>query len=238
MVTRFPRNGECVYVFTASGTSQQAWFIDDVVENPQHPHYCNPPQFLYIDCLLDMEPFCIYKSVANVLLISKRPKRLNYLKVHASLVQIHSRLELQDANRKTKSLFRQWIFFIQCRESLFRPKNAKTIKYMTDGVLHETLKDVDDNNYLVIVVDEAHVIFEQKQQVVRVVYTRALGLTLVYAIAAIFLETTFWRDTTGTREYHQFYIFVYVGNPDPVITEDELRPLFMCFGDIVHTRFQ
>ncbi|GKE25600.1 hypothetical protein Tco_1440984, partial [Tanacetum coccineum] len=44
--------------------------------------------------------------------------------------------------------------------------------YMPDGVLRETLKDVDDDNYLVIVVDEAHVIFELKHQVFKVVYTR------------------------------------------------------------------
>nr|GEY19116.1 protein exportin 1A [Tanacetum cinerariifolium] len=45
-------------------------------------------------------------------------------------------------------------------------------EYMTYVVLHETWKDVDDDKYLVIVVDEAHAIFELKQQVVRFVYTR------------------------------------------------------------------
>nr|GFA12757.1 hypothetical protein [Tanacetum cinerariifolium] len=99
--------------------------------------------------------------------------------VQALLVQIHSRLELQDANRL---------------------KNAKTIGLaqprtlgirVHDGVQRETLKDVDDDNYLVIVVDEAHVIFELKQQVVRVVYTRLDFTTLVYDIAAIFMEIAF-----------------------------------------------
>nr|GEY56527.1 pre-mRNA-splicing factor ATP-dependent RNA helicase DEAH7 [Tanacetum cinerariifolium] len=37
---------------------------------------------------------------------------------------------------------------------------------MTDAVLRDTLKDVDDDNYLVIVVDEAHVIFKLKQQAI------------------------------------------------------------------------
>nr|GEY29418.1 homeodomain-like protein [Tanacetum cinerariifolium] len=45
---------------------------------------------------------------------------------------------------------------------------------MTDAILRDMLKDVDDDNYLVIVVDEAHVIFKLKLQVVRVVYTRYL----------------------------------------------------------------
>ncbi|GKB37960.1 hypothetical protein Tco_0882902, partial [Tanacetum coccineum] len=85
--------------------------------------------------------------------------RLNYLEVQASLVQIHSRLELQDANRQKKS------------NAEWRPGKSD-LKYMPDGVLRETLKDVDDDNYPVIVVDEAHVIFELKQQVFRVVYTR------------------------------------------------------------------
>nr|GEV60418.1 hypothetical protein [Tanacetum cinerariifolium] len=49
---------------------------------------------------------------------------------------------------------------------------------MPDGVLRETLKDVDDDNYLVIVVDEAHVIFELKQQVFRVVFTRSFAAAM------------------------------------------------------------
>ncbi|GJT48135.1 hypothetical protein Tco_0974292 [Tanacetum coccineum] len=28
--------------------------MDDVVENPKNPHYCNPPQFLYIDCQMEV----------------------------------------------------------------------------------------------------------------------------------------------------------------------------------------
>nr|GEY70440.1 myosin-2 isoform X1 [Tanacetum cinerariifolium] len=66
--------------------------MDDVVENPQHPHYCNPP-FLYIDCLRDMEHFYIYKSVANVLLISKRPKSVSHASInHCSSKYLHEGL--------------------------------------------------------------------------------------------------------------------------------------------------
>ncbi|GJY97079.1 hypothetical protein Tco_0513989 [Tanacetum coccineum] len=63
------------------------------------------------------------------------------------------------------------------------------IEYMPDGVLRETLKDVDDDNYLVIVVDEAHVIFELKHQVFKVVYTRALGKTQLMTKSLAQLDT-------------------------------------------------
>nr|GEZ07897.1 hypothetical protein [Tanacetum cinerariifolium] len=60
--------------------------------------------------------------------------------------------------------------------------DVKDIKYMIDGVMCETLKDVDDDNYLVIVVDEAYVIFELKQQVVWVVYARVIVVDEAYVI--------------------------------------------------------
>ncbi|GKE03907.1 hypothetical protein Tco_1395925, partial [Tanacetum coccineum] len=65
--------------------------------------------------------------------------------------------------------------------------------YMTDGILRETLKDVDDDNYLVIVVDEAHVIFELNNKLLGL-YIH--GVTLVYDITAIFLEIAFLQGNS------------------------------------------
>nr|GEX84441.1 hypothetical protein [Tanacetum cinerariifolium] len=61
---------------------------------------------------------------------------------------------------------------IECMDNVYAIEGGA--EYMRDGVLRETLKDVDGNNYLVIVVDEAHMIFEQKEQVVRIVYIRVI----------------------------------------------------------------
>nr|GEW01412.1 protein pectic arabinogalactan synthesis-related isoform X2 [Tanacetum cinerariifolium] len=96
------------------------------------------------------------------------------------------RIQIKDIVKEVKDYLKTYSsagMDISCLEVFLKaecvevnPDLIVLLQYMTNVVLRERLKDANDDNYLFIVVDEAHAIFELKQQVVIFVYTRGLYL--------------------------------------------------------------